>query len=244
MQKKAGAFGVKKGQSKILDEQFRMLRTSLHYLGIGSKAKRVLITSTIPGDGKSFVTANLGLSLAMAGKKVVIVEFDLSNPTLSEKLNMPYKQGLADYLVGSIDLNEAVQRTSVNPNLYFINAGNLPDNPSDIILSERVNTLLSQLDNNFDLVLLDTAPVGVLADGYVLARKSDATLFVVRHGHTPKRLLRTLGQNNQINELKNIGIVFNGVSSRGFVANNSGYGYGYGYTYTIKPKKKLVSNLN
>ncbi len=235
---------LKKGQSSYIGEQFRMLRTSLHYLGIGSNAKRVLVTSTIPGDGKSFVTANLGLSMAMAGKKVIIVEFDLSNPTLSDKLNTSYQKGLSDYLLGEIDIEGAIQKTGANPNLYFLGAGNLPDNPSDLILSEKVNSLLAYLDDKFDMILLDTAPVGVLADGYVLARKSDATLFVVRHGHTPKRLLRILEQNNQINELKNTGIVFNGVSNRGFVQNNAGYGYGYGYTYNTRPRKRLANSLN
>lgn len=222
------------GKSNFVAEEFRMLRTSLHYLKLGSKAKKILITSTVSGDGKSFVAANLAKSIAISGKKTILVEFDLNNPTLSDKLGMPEGIGVADYLASEADAEDVIRNASDSENLFVITAGNLPSNPSELILNERALELLNYLEARYDYVLLDSAPVGILSDGYVLSRYCDATLYVVRHGHTPKRMLERLEENNKINELKNMALVFNGVQSRGF----GKYGYGYGYVYNQTGKKK------
>jgi tyrosine-protein kinase Etk/Wzc len=236
---------LKENTRSFISEQFRMIRNSLPYLGIGSKGgKKILVTSTVSGDGKSFVCANLGLSLAMTGKRVVLVEFDLSNPTLSSKLNMENTRGVTEYLTGEADANEVIAKVEANPNLYFISAGDIPENPADLILSDRTNALLNYLDQWFDYVIIDSAPVGLLSDGYVLSEKCDATLFVVRHGHTPKKMLKRIEENNRINELKNVALVFNGVRSRGFSKNGYGQGYGYGYIYQQERRGKRVLMYN
>ena len=235
---------LEKGKNSYIAEQFRMLRTSLPYLGIGSRGKKILITSTVPGDGKSFVTINLAMSLALTGKRVVIAEFDLSNPTLSMKLDMPASMGIADYLGGHGDLKNLIQKTNANPNLFLISAGTLPSNPSDMIVSDKVNDLLAYLDGTFDYVILDSAPVGILSDGYVLSKKCDATLYVIRHKHTPKKMLQRLDKNNEIHELKNIGLVFNGVSARGYALNRYGYGYGYSYINGNQKYKRQIANAH
>ncbi|MEO5995914.1 MAG: polysaccharide biosynthesis tyrosine autokinase [Chitinophagaceae bacterium] len=229
---------LQEGSSNYITGQFRMLRTSLSHLGITAKGKKILITSSISGDGKSFVTANLGLSLAMSGKKVVVVEFDLSNPALTSKLGMDNLAGVADFLLGDVEISDIIQKTQVNSNLYLISAGTLPSNPSDLISSDRVNDLLNNLSEKFDYIVLDSAPVATMPDAYVLSKKCDATLYVVRHKHTPKKILQRLEKTNEVNELKNIGLVFNGVSSRGFSGNNYGYGYGYEYKNKAKTKRK------
>ena len=228
---------IKEGQKSFVAEQFRLLRTSLPYLGIGPRNKKLLITSTISGEGKSFLATNLALSLAIGGKKVVLVEFDLSNPTLGEKLNIEANLGVADYLLGDAEPEEIIKRTGESANLFLIQAGNLPSNPSELILSDRTEELLQYLEKIFDYVIVDSAPVGLLSDGYVLAKHCDATLYVVRHKYTPKKMLERLDDSNKINELKNIALVFNGIKSRGFGPNKYGYGYGYGYLYVQEPKK-------
>jgi capsular exopolysaccharide synthesis family protein len=232
---------VESGKYSQIAEEFRMLRTSLLYLGIEKNNKKILITSTIPEEGKSFVTLNLALSLAMSGKKVVIAEFDLSNPTLSNKLGLSNRGiGVADYLSGTATLEEIIIPLENYPNLYIATAGNLPKNPSELILSNRTDELLEYLVNNFDMVLVDSAPVGLMSDGYVLSRQCDATLYVMRHGHTPKKVLGRLEKNNRINYLNNIGIVFNGIKTRGFGKTDHGYGYnGYGYNYNYGNSKKI-----
>lgn len=226
------------GKRTFIAEQFRNLRTSLPYTGINKEKKRLLVTSTISGEGKSFIVANLGVSLALAGKKVVVLEFDLSNPTLSNKLNMTANKGLTDYLMNDdVEPEEIIWRTAVQKDLFIIPAAGLPENPSELIMSERVQGLLDYLSDIFDYIIIDTAPVGLLSDAYVISKYCDATLYVVRHRHTRKVFIQRLDENNKINELKNMAIVFNGVKPRGFGKNGYGYGYGYGYIYNEKKKR-------
>ncbi|HSU28301.1 MAG TPA: polysaccharide biosynthesis tyrosine autokinase, partial [Chitinophagaceae bacterium] len=226
------------GKRTFIAEQFRSLRTSLPYIGLNSNKKKLLVTSTVSGEGKSFIVANLGISLAMAGKKVVVLEFDLSDPTLSEKLSFSGSKGLTDYLTGNAEPEEIVRRTAVHENLFIMPAGPLPDNPSEMIMSEKVPELMQYLTEIFDYIILDTAPVGLLSDAYILTAYCDATLYVVRHRRTRKVSIERLDENNKINELKNMGIVFNGVRARGFNKNGYGYGYGYGYIFNEKKKRK------
>jgi tyrosine-protein kinase Etk/Wzc len=226
------------GKSNLPAEQFRKLRASLPYLRLTGSKKKILITSTIPGEGKSFVAANFALSLAITGKKVVLVEFDLANPTLGEKLKQYQETGVADYLLGKADPEDIIKRTSQSENLFFIAAGTLPKNPSEVIMSSKVGDLLGYLEGIFDYVILDSAPAGPSSDAYTLSPQCDATFYVIRHKYTPKLLVERLDDNNKINNLKNIAIIFNGVGPRGFTKEAYGYGYGYGYTHSYYEKKK------
>lgn len=228
------------GKRTFIAEQFRNLRTSLPYIGIKGEKRKLLVTSTTSGEGKSFVVANLAMSLALAGKKVIVLEFDLSEPTLCIKLNFTnINKGITDYLNGEAEPEEVIRRTQINENLFIMPAGSrLPDNPSELIMSDKVPELLQYLSEIFDYVVVDSAPVGLLTDAYILSSYCDATLYVIRHRHTRKVSIQRLDENNKINELKNIAIVFNGVKSRGFSKNGYGYGYGYGYLTPEKRDKK------
>lgn len=228
------------GKRSFIAEQFRNLRTSLPYLGINANHKRLLVTSTISGEGKSFVAVNLAITLAVAGKKTVLLEFDLSDPTLRTKLGVvtENKKGLSEFLNGEAVLEELVQPVPGYENLYIISSGALPENPSELIMSKQVPVLLDYLNKQFDNILIDTAPVGLLSDAYVLSNYCDATLYVVRHRYTPKTSIQRIDDNNKINELKNMAIVFNGVRSRGFGKKGYGYGYGYGYISNDPAREK------
>jgi len=229
------------GKRTFIAEQFRNLRTTLPYIGLNGERKKLQVTSTVSGEGKSFIVANLGTGLALAGKKVVVIEFDLSDPTLTDKLNVTtVNKGLTDYLTGDVKPAEIIQKTPVNENLYIIPAGWLPENPSELIMSKKVPELFKYLSDIFDYIIVDTAPVGLLSDAYVLSNYCDATLYVVRHKHTRKVSIQRLDANNKINELKNMAIVFNGVRSRGFGKNGYGYGYGYGYLHKEKRKRRYL----
>ena len=217
-------------RKNFIAEQFRQVRTSLSYLGITSRKKKVLVTSSISGEGKSFVAANLAISLALTDKKVVLLEIDLRKPRLSEIFGMKSSQaGISNYLIGEKEADEIIKRTESNPNLFLISAGPIPPNPSELILNGRIQELLAYLENAFDYIVIDTAPVTPVTDAYLLSAFCDATLYVVRHGYTPRIYLQMLDENNKVRGLKNLALIFNGVKSRGIGKGGFGNGYGYGY---------------
>lgn len=211
-------------------EQFRQIRTSLSYLGINSRKKKILVTSSISGEGKSFIAANLAISLALTDKKVALLELDLRKPKLSEIFGLKSASaGITNYFIGDKEADEIIKRTDINPNLFLISAGPIPPNPSELILNGKIQELLVYLENAFDYIVIDTAPVSPVTDAYLLSQLCDATLYVVRHGYTPRIFLQMLDENNKMKGLKNLAIIFNGVKSRGLKAYGYGYGYGMGY---------------
>ena len=229
---------IQEGKRTFIAEQFRRIRTSLAYLGVSHAGKkRVLVTSSLSGEGKSFVALNLALSLALTGKKVILLELDLANPSLSTKLEVDYEQGVSNYLLGECEPEDVIKRTTANNNLFFLPCGTLPDNPSELIMNERLKELLNYLEEIFDYVVIDSAPASLLSDAYVLSPMCHATLYVVKHKFTPKVYLERLEQENSVNQLMNVGIIFNGIKSRGFSKNGYGYGYGYGYIHDNSGKK-------
>jgi tyrosine-protein kinase Etk/Wzc len=215
-------------EKTFIAAQFRKLRSSLAYLGITGRKKRIMITSSISGEGKSFVSVNLAISLALTGKKVVLIDADLNNSSLAAKLHLDNHTGLTEYLTAKVEEDSILQPTRVNEHLYFIGTGKLPRNPSELLMNERMEQLLNILDARFDYIVVDTAPVGLVTDAYAIAPNCDATVFVVRHGYTPKKMIAQMDEENKINHLHNIGIVFNDVRTRGL---GDKYGYGYGRAY-------------
>lgn len=229
---------IQEGKRTFIAEQFRRLRTSLGYVGGNSGKKKILVTSSLSGEGKSFVAANLALSLSLTDKKVVLLELDLANPSLSSKLNVSYEAGVSNYLWGECDPEHIIKRTAINNNLFFVPAGPLPDNPSELLMSGKLKELLDYLEVAFDIIIIDSAPASLLSDAYVLSPMCDVTLYVVKHKFTPKSYLERLDEENANNQLNNMRIVFNGIQSRGFTKNGYGYGYGYGYIHNNSTKKR------
>ncbi|MGZ8549312.1 MAG: GumC family protein [Chitinophagaceae bacterium] len=229
---------IQAGKRTFIAEQFRRMRTSLGYVGGNSGKKKILVTSSLSGEGKSFVAANLALSLALTDKKVVLLELDLANPSLSAKLNVNYEEGVSNYLWGECDPEHIIKRTTINSNLFFVPSGPLPDNPSELLMSGKLKELLSYLEVAFDIIIIDSAPASLLSDAYVLSPMCDVTLYVVKHKFTPKSYLERLDEENSTNQLNNMRIVFNGIQSRGFTKNGYGYGYGYGYIHNNSGKTK------
>ncbi len=221
----------------FIAEQFRMLRMTLTNFGINGQNKRLLVTSSISGEGKSFVASNLALSLATTGKKVVLIDFDLNNPSLSHKLDINHAPGVTEYLQAQATVDDVMVQTTLHESLYFIPAGDLPNNPSELMMNGKPEELINYLSSKFDYVIVDSAPVLPVTEAYILSPLCDATLYVVRHGYTPKIFVERIDENNKINQLKNVAIVFNGIKARGF-NKNYGYGYGYGYVYKNAGDKK------
>lgn len=223
---------IREGKRTVIAEQFRQLRTALAYIGINARKKRVLITSTISGEGKSFVGGNLAVSLALTGKKVVLLELDLRRPRISQIFGVSRQVGLTNYFIGNKNADHIIKSTEVSKNLFVIPSGAIPPNPSELILNGKLEELLQYLDTIFDYIIIDTAPVSPVTDAYILSPMCDATLYVVRHKVTPKGYIKVLDENVNVRGMKNIALVFNGVKSRGMGGINYGYGYGYGKEYS------------
>jgi len=233
---------IEEGERTFVAEQFRHLRTMLAYIGVNNRKKKILVTSTVSGEGKSFIAANLSLTLALTDKKVVLVELDLRKPKLGKTLNISQEIGITNYFIGEKSADHIIKSTEINPNLFLIPAGPIPPNPSELILNGKLGELLQYLETVFDYIIIDAAPTNPVTDSYILSPMCDATLYVVRHNVTPKMYIKLLDENIRMRGLKNMAIVFNGVKNRGMGRNTYGYGYGYnsgyGYEYGNEDKKK------
>ncbi len=221
----------KSGERSLIAEQFRFLRATVYKSGT-SKAKRIMVTSSIPGEGKSFVAANLASSLALAGKKVILIDLDLHKPGVHHLFNLDNQTGVSDYLNNKADANNLIKEAPDFENLFLMTAGPIPFNPSELMLNGRLKALLNYLESIFDVLIIDTAPALAITDAYIIGSRCDTNLYVIRHAFTPKVHIQLLDENTGMYRMKNIGIVFNGVKKRGI--GNYGYGFGYGFNFDYR----------
>ncbi|MEP7255851.1 MAG: polysaccharide biosynthesis tyrosine autokinase [Ferruginibacter sp.] len=232
---------IEKGTRSLAAEEFRKLRVSLSFLGIDADHRKLLLTSSISGEGKSFIAANLAVSISLTGKKVVLVDLDLNKPTLSDILRVNYEEGVTEFLSGEKEAYQVVNKLDTHENLSFISAGSLPENPTELLANGKVKSLIEYLESNFDMVVIDTSPAVLVTDAFILSGLCDATLYVIRHNYTPKMLVKRIDENTQFNPINNPAIIFNGLKTRGLFKNNYGYGYNYVYGnkhYGYNPKTR------
>jgi tyrosine-protein kinase Etk/Wzc len=230
----------------FLAEQFRTLRTNLQYLNTNGKEKGVtfLMTSSMSGEGKTFVSLNLASSLAALGKQVVILELDLRKPKLSEYMGITKNNGITNYLTGKMNETDIVKSTMIE-NLYLVSSGPVPPNPAELLAGDRVKDLIEVYQKSFDYVILDTPPIGLVSDALLLAPVIDTCFYLVRHEVTHRNQLNRLKELAQQKRFKSLNVIFNGVNYK----NSKEYGYGYGgyygygeYGYGEK-KKSLLKRL-
>src|ERR1022692_20941 len=221
----------------FVTEQFRSLRSSIAARLPKQTGVKIMVTSSIAGEGKSFIANNLAIIFAQAGKKVALIEADMYKPTVSKLFNLPNNIGLSNSLqngkLNNALLNSFIHPTDIHKNLFVMPAGSVPDNPSELLMNENIDVLMKVLENQFDLIIIDSVPVKPVSDAYSISRFADITLFIVRHGVTPKANVRMLDEDMEIQRLKNVNIVFNCVKKRGFGTAGYGYAYGYGYNSNI-----------
>ncbi len=235
------ALVVTAGSRTISAEEFRKVRVSLLSLGINEHHKKILVTSGISGEGKSYIAANLATSISLTGKKVALVDMDLHNPGLGNFFGIKELPGVSDYLIGEKEPAQIIYSIPGNENLFYISSGTLQKDASELLENGKVQTLIARLDADFDVVIIDTAPIVLITDAYLLSSLCDATLYIVRHKYTPKMFVKRMEDNFAVNPIKNPGIIFNGVKIRGFFKNNYGYGYNnYVYSYDNKKKKRDI----
>lgn len=237
---------TRNAERSFLQEQFRQIRAALKYQGNPKgNVKRILVTSSIKGEGKSFVSSNLAVSIARSGKKVALLELDLHQPKLSQMFGIEKCSGITDYLQGKVSEKEIIVPSGSHENLSLIPAGFLIEDPSELLLNGRLEVLFNYYDTVFDVLIIDTAPVLALTDASAIAPHCNLVLYIIRHNHTPKTHIEFLDENMQSLNIQNVALIFNGVKKRGFGRYSYGYGYGYGYesksSYDAYSKKKKVA---
>lgn len=225
---------VSKTTRSMVAEQFRIIRSNLQYV-LNKKEKAVIMTtSSFSGEGKSYVSTNMGAVLALAGKRTVILEFDIRKPKVLSGLGMPKGPGITNYLVGkSNDLEQLIKPVDGHENLFVLGCGPVPPNPSEMLLDPRLAQMFDWLKQHFDIVLIDTAPVGMVSDAMTLGKFADCTLYLVRQGHTFKKQIALIDEFYQAGKLPKVSIIINDVKLKpGYGYYGYGrYGYGYGYGY-------------
>jgi len=229
--KKSKPFAIETGKRSIAAEEFRRLRYALNDILKNTDNNNVLITSSISGEGKSYIATNLAISFSLTGKKVLLVDVDLHNSSLGVIFDSVDKKGVTDVLLGDASVDQLVKPVPGYENLYFLSSGTPHNEPSGLLENQRTIDMLKYLASKYDLVIIDSPPVALLTDAHYLTTFCAATIYAVRHGFTPKSLLKRFETNNAIHPLVNPLIVFNGVKVRGFAGTDHGYGYGYKYGY-------------
>lgn len=209
-------------------ESFRAVRSNLKFLykktAVHPNNKTILVTSFIGGEGKTFVSMNLASVLGAGDKKAVLLGLDLRKPKIFDDFKLNNHIGVTNYLVDEARLQEIIQPTKL-PNLDIITAGPIPPNPSELILSTKMDELINQLKERYDYVVLDTPPIGLVSDSYDLLKYADATLFISRYNYSERIFLNAVQSKYEDGELNNIGIILNDFQVK------MGYGYGYGNEY-------------
>ncbi|OQP67504.1 GumC family protein [Niastella populi] len=220
-------------------EQFRTLRTNISYMGYGPDHKVLMVTSSMSGEGKSFVSLNLASSLAISSKKVILLEFDLRNPSLSERLGFKKSAGITNFLRGEGQVDDLVQAVPEMENLSFLSAGTpLPLNPGEIILNPRMKLLFDYLRAHYDYIVMDTPPVEAVSDALSLGKLADISFFVLRHKYTLRPSIKLINQLHNDQKLPHISLIINGIKPGYGFQHVYGYGYEYGQMGKGKKKKK------
>ena len=241
---KQGAIAVFENQNNLMSETFRNIRTNLQFM-LENDKKVILVTSTVSGEGKSFISANLAISLSLLGKKVVIVGLDIRKPGLNKVFNIPRKEvGITQYLANpEKNLMDLVQLSDVSKNLYILPGGTVPPNPTELLARDGLDKAIETLKKNFDYVILDTAPVGMVTDTLLIGRVADLSVYVCRADYTHKNEYTLINELAEKDKLPSLCTVINGLDLKkrkygyyygyGKYGKYYGYGkrYGYGYGY-------------
>jgi tyrosine-protein kinase Etk/Wzc len=222
---------VNKTSRSMVAEQFRIIRSNLQYILPKIENPVILVTSSFSGEGKSFVSTNMGAVFSLTGKRTVILEFDIRKPKVLSGLGMSKKSGISNYLVGKADLKDLIVPVPDVENLFVLPCGPIPPNPSELLLDAKVTEMFAWLREHFDVIYVDTAPVGMVSDAMTLGKFADCTLYLVRQGHTFKKQVALIDEFYREKKLPRVSIVINDVKVKpGYGYYGYGrYGYGYGY---------------
>lgn len=222
-----------------VSESFRSLRSAITYLASSKASKKILVTSSVSGEGKTFTSLNLASAMALASKRTVVVGGDLRRPKLASYFGESDRIGLSTYLIGKVEAAEIVKPTS-QENLWFVPSGVIPPNPAELLQTPRLIELLTYLESQFDVIIFDTPPMGLVSETIDLMRLFDINLYVVRQNYTVKDHLVMINDLFNNKQVKNVYGVFNGIVNSGY--HYEGYNYGYGNTYLYSQNNKYMYN--
>lgn len=212
---------VEKNSNSISAEAYKTLRTNIQYSSFDKEIKTILVTSTIPGEGKSTIAGNLALSFAQQDKKVLVIDCDLRKPALHKMFKLSNFKGLSDVIVGNSDLEKTMY--NYRDNFDILTSGKIPPNPSEILASNAMTMLLEKLKTMYDIIIIDSAPLQAVTDAQIISNKVDGTLLVIRAGLTKREaILQAKELLNQVNA-KILGVVLNGAEN-----NSEKHYYYYG----------------
>lgn len=241
-------------------EMFRIIRTRIEFLARRKNGITIMVTSSESGDGKTYFSINMACIYSMASQKTVLVDMDIRKPSVYRRLNTENEIGLSNYLANQCELNEIITRPE-GAEFDFITAGTVPPNAGELIRSDKLIELISELRNRYDYIIVDTSPIGIVADAYSFASLSDINLFVIRSNKTNKNFVRNLSMQLKADNIKNFYSILNDVETQsasyssyytrkygygqsknsrygGYGNYSYGYGYGYGYGSPRGSKRK------
>ena len=212
------------------NEMIRLLRANLMFVINGNDKKVINVLSSLSGEGKTFTSINLSMSLALIDKRVLLIDMDIRKPKLSKELGLSSKEGLTLYLSGSMAKEELIKPSGLHQNLSVITAGAIPPNPNELLAKPQLDELINDLRIDFDYIFIDTAPLGLVSDGFLLSRLADINLYIARSEYTPKKYLEDAGKYYMDGRLKRLYFILNSVN---LDAAEYRYGFGkkYGYGY-------------
>lgn len=227
---------VSSSSRKFISEQFKIIRTNLQYVMPAKEKSVILVTSSTSGEGKSFIASNMGAVMALSGKKTAILEFDIRKPKIMSGFGLGKRKGVTNYIIGNISFEELKVKAPGVDNLDIIPCGPIPPNPSELLLDERLEAFLVKLKEHYEVIIIDTAPVGLVSDAIVIGKHADVSLYVIRHDYTYKKQMQLMDEIYTSKRLPNLCIVLNDIRGQagtyGGYYGYGGYGYGkYGYGY-------------
>ena len=226
---------IQENNTDSFTELFRLLRTNLLFVMDSSDKKVINMVSSVSGEGKTFVTINLAMSLALLDKKVLVIGLDIRKPKLADYLNLNNDTGITMYLSGHLSKDKLIRPSGIHPNLSVITSGPIPPNPNELLAKLSLDKLIAEYREQFDYLVIDTAPIGVVSDSFLLNRFADINLYVVRADYTPRKNIVDATNLFRNNKLNNLYFVLNG-SDLNKKIYRKGYGkkYGYGYGFSKK----------
>ena len=205
---------IQYGEQTKQYESFRKIRYALANKGMAGRNKKLLITSGIAGEGKTYIATNLALSFADVGKRVVLVDCDFRHASMSKSFNFSKSEGMTDFLSGLVTENDIINPIPEYKNLFFIPAGSIHQNTTSLLENGSIADLFDYLEDHFDLIIIDSPPLMDVADAYLLANYCDTTLFVIKHGYTPKNIVEYILSSGEINSISDTMILYNGVKDQ------------------------------
>lgn len=233
---------VNQSPKSAISEAFRSVRTNMQFMGARGERNVISVTSTIGSEGKTFFATNLGNVMALSNQKVVVLDVDLRKPKVHHVFSQDNSiKGISTILIGEYEVEECIVPTEVD-GLDFIPAGPIPPNPSELIISKRFDELLDCLKNKYDIVIIDTPPVGLVTDGMLVMEKADLPVYVMRSDYSRKMFVKTVNQLEKKNRFKSLSIILNAVS----YSSDRSYGYGkysFGYYEESVEKENLLDKF-